>query len=80
MFNYYEMSNMIGSAIEPSAVHVMQNPTAAYFCKYLLEKAIAVFKWELPKTWDKDYFLYNLGVLLNYYILQLFYQHILYLH
>ena len=62
MFSYYEMSNMIGSAVEPSAVHVMQNPTAAYFCKYLLEKAIAVFKWELPKTWDKDYFLYSLYI------------------
>ena len=28
--------------------------------RYLLQKAISVFRWELPKTWDKDYFLYVL--------------------
>ena len=30
------------------------------FVRYLLQKAISVFKWELPETWDKDYFLYVL--------------------
>lgn len=28
--------------------------------RYLLQKAISVFRWELPETWDKDYFLYVL--------------------
>lgn len=62
MFDYYQTANIIGSAIVPGAVSVLKNATAAYFAKYLLEKAIAVFKWELPKTWDKDYFLYSLYV------------------
>lgn len=62
MFDYYQTANIIGSAIVPGAVNVLKNATAAYFAKYLLEKAIAVFKWELPKTWDKDYFLYSLYV------------------
>lgn len=28
--------------------------------RYLLQKAISVFEWTLPPTWDKDYFLYCL--------------------
>ena len=30
------------------------------FQRYLLQKAISVFKWSIPETWDKDYFLYCL--------------------
>lgn len=30
------------------------------FQRYLMQKAISVFRWELPDTWDKDYFLYCL--------------------
>lgn len=30
------------------------------FARYLLQKAISVFEWQLPETWDKDYFLYCL--------------------
>ena len=62
MFDYYQTSNIIGSAVVPGAVNVLKNATAAYFSKYLLEKAISVFKWKLPDTWDKDYFLYSLYV------------------
>ena len=62
MFDYYQTANIIGSAVVPGAVDVLKNATAAYFAKYLLEKAISVFKWQLPKTWNKDYFLYSLYV------------------
>lgn len=30
------------------------------FQRYLVQKAISVFKWSIPRTWDKDYFLYCL--------------------
>lgn len=30
------------------------------FAKYLMQRAISVFKWNLPETWDRDYFLYSL--------------------
>lgn len=30
------------------------------FQRYLMQKAISVFKWNLPAHWDKDYFLYCL--------------------
>lgn len=63
-FDYYEISNIIGSAIVPGSVHMTDNKTAAYFARYLLEKAISVFKWEnIPPTWNKDYFLYVLYVM-----------------
>ena len=62
MFEYYQIANMMGSVIVPGAQHTINNPTTAYFAKYLLEKAVSIYKWELPKTWDKDYFLYVLYV------------------
>ena len=30
------------------------------FARYLFQKAISVFEWELPASWDKSYFLYVL--------------------
>lgn len=58
--NYYQVNNILGSIKIPNAVHLNTNITARYFARYLLEKAISVFKWNLPETWDKDYFLYVL--------------------
>lgn len=60
MYEYYELNNIIGSAVVPGAVHPLQNRTAAYFFRYLLEKAISVFKWQLPDNWNEDYFTYVL--------------------
>lgn len=60
MFDYYELNNIIGSVIVPGAVHPLQNKTAGFFYRYLLEKAISVFKWTIPKTWNEDYFTYVL--------------------
>lgn len=60
MFDYYELSNILGSVSVPGAVHPLHNKTAAFFYRYLLEKAISVFKWKLPKHWDKDYFTFVL--------------------
>lgn len=45
----------------PLPVHMMNNVTAQYFRKYLLQKALSVFVWDgMPDTWSKDYFLYTL--------------------
>lgn len=59
-FDYYQTNNIINSVQVPSTIHLQNNLTAAYFRRYLLEKAISVFKWKLPKDWNKDYFLYVL--------------------
>ena len=59
-FDAYQISNIVNSAVTPGGVHLQNNWTATYFRKYLFEKAISVFKWKLPDTWDMDYFLYVL--------------------
>lgn len=60
LFDYYEISNILGSVSVPGAVHLQNNKTAAFFYRYLLEKAISVFKWKLPDHWNEDYFTYVL--------------------
>lgn len=57
---YFDYVNVVNSVIQPSTVHVHDTALARYFKRYLLMKAIAVFKWDLPEHWNKDYFLYVL--------------------
>lgn len=52
--------NLYNSCFSPSTVHVNNTKLRAYFQKYLLQKAISVFKWNLPEDWDEDYFKYTL--------------------
>ena len=56
----YGVINLYNSQIVPSTVHVRNTAVAWYFRRYLWQKAISVFKWKLPKTWSRDYFLYTL--------------------
>lgn len=56
----YQTLNYYNSQRSPSTVHVKNTRLRRYFRKYLFQKAISVFKWELPEEWDKDYFLYTL--------------------
>ena len=57
---YYDHNNMLTSAVQPNTVHTQNTVLAAYFRRYLLQKAISVFEWKLPETWNRDYFLYCL--------------------
>lgn len=56
----YDLENVYNSVINPSTVHYIDNGTAKFYTRYFLQKAMSVFKWELPDLWDKDYFLYTL--------------------
>ena len=56
----YEDINLYNSSFSPSTVHCRDTRLQRYFRKYLMQKAFAVYKWKLPETWDKDYFLYTL--------------------
>ena len=58
----YDLINMYNAARSPSTVHVKNSRLRKYFQKYLLQKAISVFKWTLPNEWDQDYFLYTLYI------------------
>lgn len=56
----YDTKNLFNSMVSPSTVHCRNTQLQRYFRRYLMQKAISVFKWKLPDTWDKDYFLYTL--------------------
>lgn len=56
----YEMINLFNSSYSPSTLHTKNTQMFMFFKKYLLEKVMSVFKFELPKMWDKNYFLYSL--------------------
>ena len=56
----YQTLNYYNSQRSPSTVHVKNTRLRKFFRKYLFQKAISVFKWNLPEEWDKDYFLYTL--------------------
>lgn len=56
----YEMINLFNSSYSPSTLHTKNTQMFMFFKKYLLEKVMSVFEFELPKMWDKNYFLYSL--------------------
>ena len=58
-YSYAEI-NQYNGTLNPSTVHIRNTATHFYFRKYLLQRAMGVFKWTLPKSWSKRYFLYTL--------------------
>lgn len=56
----YDYINVINSAVSPSTVHCQNIALSQYFRRYLLQKAMSLYKWNLPKNWSKSYFLYVL--------------------
>lgn len=57
---FYDHNNAYNSMLSPSTMHVRDTNLQWYFKRYLLQKAIAVFKWKMPKQWAQNYFLYVL--------------------
>lgn len=57
---FYDHQNAYNSLLSPSTMHVRDTNLQWYFNRYLLQKAIAVFKWKMPKQWAQNYFLYVL--------------------
>lgn len=56
----YDYINTYNASFSPSTVHVKNTALQTFFRRYLFQKAISVFKWNLPETWNRDYFLYVL--------------------
>lgn len=56
----YDYINLANSATSPSTVHCRNTALSQYFRRYLLQKAMSLYKWNLPETWNKSYFLYVL--------------------
>lgn len=57
---FYDYINAYTSQVSPSTVHCKNTVLTSYFTRYLIQKAMSVFKWTMPKTWDKNYVLYVL--------------------
>ena len=56
----YDYINVFNASFSPSTIHVKNSDLQRFFRRYLFQRAISVFKWNLPKTWNRDYFLYVL--------------------
>ena len=56
----YTYINAANSLISPSTVHCRNAELTWYFRRYLIQKAISVFKWKMPASWDPDFFRYAL--------------------
>lgn len=48
------------SKMQPSQVHIANTLLYQYYVRHLLQKAVSVFKWELPDYWQRTLFLYSL--------------------
>lgn len=57
---YYDHINICNASVNPSQIHVNNTGLNRFFERYLLQKAMSVFEWKMPKNWSKDYFLYVL--------------------
>lgn len=56
----YDYINTKNSQFIPSTVHTSDNVTSLYFMNYLFQRVLAVFDFDIPEYWDKNYFLYVL--------------------
>lgn len=56
----YDHINVATSQVNPSTMHAANTGLARYFARYLTQKAISVFEWNIPEDWGKDYMLYSL--------------------
>lgn len=56
----YTYINAENSQVSPSTVHCHNAGLTWYFRRYLIQKAISVFKWKMPASWDPDFFRYAL--------------------
>lgn len=57
---YYDHVNAITSMQSPNTLHVKNTYLFRYFANYLLQKAMAVYKWEVPDNWDLGFLLYTI--------------------
>lgn len=57
---FYDFANAWTSYNQPGTVHSQNTILVNYFRRYLLQKAISVFKWNIPEGWARNYFLYVL--------------------
>lgn len=58
--SYYDYNNIVSSQVQPSVYNVERTGLNRYFERYLLQKAMSVFEFKVPESWNLNYFLYVL--------------------
>ena len=56
----YDVNNLLANIVFPNTLHCRNNMLFGYFRRYLLQEVFSIYKWNLPETWDQDYFMYTL--------------------
>lgn len=56
----YDHQNLFDATFQPSTVHVTNTGLSRFFQRYLMQRAMSVFEWTVPKQWAKNYMLYVL--------------------
>lgn len=56
----YDYQGVDTNAKNPAGVVVTNSHLSRYFQRQLLQKAISVFRWEMPKNWADNYTLFSL--------------------
>ena len=51
----YNYMNTLTSIQNPSTMHTSDVGLTWFFARYLLQRAMSQFKWEMPETWEKYY-------------------------
>lgn len=57
---FFDYNNAYTSMRNPSTMQATDTGLSMFFQRYLLQRAMSNFKWNMPKEWAKNYFLYCL--------------------
>lgn len=57
---YYDYLNTVTAEVSASTVHCANTHLVRFFSKYLLQKCMSIWKWDLPENWDENFFKYCL--------------------
>lgn len=57
---FYDYINTYNGTRSPSTIHATDTALSRFFQRYLLQEAMSVYSWTMPKTWSREYFLYSL--------------------
>lgn len=52
---YYDYINAQTSIVTPSTVKITDTTLSRFFQRALMERAMSVYKWDVPESWDLDY-------------------------
>jgi hypothetical protein len=55
---FYNQESFYYGSKNPSTIHSQQSQIVGMYRKYLLQKAMSIYKWSLPKEWPENVFKY----------------------